>query len=85
MYSDRLLLCRTHGLPMALSYRGQRSIGCCQKNFRQLKVIPGDACIDLDRLNRRLAAVDLHFRSEYKGALALKRRYLIGEALLLEF
>ena len=85
MYSDRLLLCRTHGLPMTLSYRGQKSVGCCQKNFRQSTAIAEDACIDLDRLNRRLASIDLHFRSEYKGNIALKKRYLIGEALLLEF
>ena len=85
MYSDRLLLCRTHGFPMALSYHGQKSVGCCQKNFRQSNIIPEDACIDLDRLNRRLASIDLHFRSEYRGEIELQKRYLIGEALQLEF
>ena len=85
MYSDRLLLCRTHGLPMVHSYRGHKSLGCCQKNFHQLKVIPEDACIDLDLMNRRLASIDLQFRSEYRGNFVLKRRYLLGEALRLEF
>lgn len=85
MYSDRLILCRTHGLPMLIHYRGRKSVGCCQKNFRRLPVIPDEACIDLDRLNTRLAAVNKRFLSEYGGRFALKERYLIGEALLLEF
>jgi hypothetical protein len=85
MYADRLLLCRTHGLPMRHRYRGISSVGCCQKNFRQLPAIPDDACIDLDRLNIRLAAINRRFLSEYWRRPSLKQRYLIGEALLLGF
>ena len=33
MYASRLLICRTHGLPMRTEYRGHRFIGFCQKNF----------------------------------------------------
>ena len=85
LYPDRLLLCRTHGLPMRMQYRGRRSVGCCQKNFRHLPAIPADACIDLDRLNKRLSSINDHFLSEYGGPIGLKERYLIGEALQLVF
>jgi hypothetical protein len=84
MYANRLLLCRTHGLPVRHRYRGKTSVGCCQKNFRQLPSIPADACIDLDRLNTRLAAINERFLSEYSGPHVLKERYRIAEALLLE-
>ena len=85
MYADRLLLCRTHGLPMRHHYRGNPSVGCCQKNFRRQPSIPDDACIDLDRLNARLADINRRFLSEYRGSPPLRQRYLIGEALLLGF
>lgn len=81
MYSDRLILCRTHGLPMQTRYRGSLSVGCCQKNFRKMSAIPDDACIDLDQLNKSLAAINHRFVSEYRCRYALKERYLIGEAL----
>ena len=53
MYASRLVICRTHGLPMRSEYRGRQSIGFCQKNFQNLKAIPNDAVIDLDDLNVR--------------------------------
>lgn len=81
MYPDRLILCRTHGLPMRTQYRGRISVGCCQKNFTQTAIIPADACIDLDPLNKRLAEVNQRFLTEYRGPNAVKERYLIGEAL----
>jgi hypothetical protein len=84
MYADRLLMCRTHGLPLRHRYRGSSSVGCCQKNFRHLPSIPDDACIDLDRLNARLAAINRRFLSKYEGSHVLQDRYRIGEALLLE-
>lgn len=84
MYADRLLLCRTHGLPVRHRYRGNTSVGCCPKNFRRLPSIPDNACIDLDRMNTRLAAINRRFLFEYGGQRLLKHRYRIGEALLLE-
>ena len=85
MYSDRFILCRTHGLPMRSRYRSSVSIGCCPKNFQKPAVIPDDACINLDQLNSRLATIGRQFLSEYSGRLNLKERYPIGQALLLEF
>jgi Fe-S-cluster containining protein len=84
MYASRLIICRTHGLPMRNEYRGKRSIGFCRKNFRSLDPIPDDAVIDLDRLNSDLAAVNQLCVNEFSGRIGLTARLTIGEALLLD-
>lgn len=84
MYTSRLLICRTHGIPMRNEYRGHRSIGCCQKNFQDLDPIPNDAVIDLDNLNKRLAAVNRQFVTEFSVCIASGSRLSISEALLLQ-
>lgn len=84
MYASRLIICRTHGLPMCTEYRGHRSIGYCRKNFRNLDPIPDDAVIDLDFLNKKLATVNRLFFNEYSGRIRLSARFSIGEALLLD-
>jgi Fe-S-cluster containining protein len=84
MYASRLVICRTHGLPMRSEYRGHRSIGFCQKNFQNLKPIPDEAVIDLNKLNAELAAVNRTFVNTYRGRVELHLSFTIGEALLLE-
>ena len=84
MYASRLIICRTHGLPMRTEYRSQSTIGCCQKNFRKLDPIPDDAVIDLDDLNRKLAAVNQLFVNEYSDRIGSNQRFSIGGALLLD-
>jgi Fe-S-cluster containining protein len=84
MYASRLVICRTHGLPMRSEYRGHRSIGFCQKNFQNLKPIPDEAVIDLNKLNAELAAANRTFVDTYLGRVELPTRFTIGEALLLE-
>ena len=84
MYASRLVICRTHGLPMRTEYRGHRSIGFCQKNFRNLKSIPDNAVIDLNELNAELAALNRAFVDSYQGQAELRDRFTIGEALLLD-
>jgi len=84
MYASRLVICRTHGLPMRTEYRGNRFIGFCQKNFRNLHPIPDDVSIDLDDLNCSLVAVNRLFVSEFSGRIALSPRFSVGEALLLD-
>jgi Fe-S-cluster containining protein len=83
MYASRLVICRTHGLPMRTDYRGNRFIGFCQKNFRDLNPIPDDAIIDLDDLNHSLAAVNRLFVEAFSDRIQLNSRFYIGEALLL--
>jgi Fe-S-cluster containining protein len=83
MYASRLIICRTHGLPMRNEYRGHRYIGFCRKNFRKLDPIPDKAVIDLDCLNNNLAAVNQLFVSEFPDRVDLSPRISIVEALLL--
>jgi Fe-S-cluster containining protein len=85
MYPSRLVICRTHGLPMRTEYRGQQSIGFCQKNFQKRKAIPEDAVIDLDGINAELASLNRAFIDEYHGPIELRPRYLIGDALQIDF
>jgi Fe-S-cluster containining protein len=84
MYASRLVICRTHGLPMQTEYRGRLFVGFCQKNFQTLKPVPEEAVIDLDKLNAELAALNRAFVEEYRGPAKLRKRYKIGEALLLD-
>jgi len=84
MYASRLVICRTHGLPMRTEYRGHRSIGFCQKNFRNLNSIPDNAVIDLNKLNAELAALNRAFVDSCQGQAELRDRFTIGEALLLD-
>jgi Fe-S-cluster containining protein len=84
LYAARLMICRTHGLPMAIEYRGKRSIGFCQKNFRKLDPVPDDAVLDLGWLNNNLAALNQSFINEFPGSIGLRPRLFIGEALLLD-
>jgi Fe-S-cluster containining protein len=85
MYASRLIICRTHGLPMRTEYRGQQSVGFCQKNFQHLNPVPDDAVMDLDRLNAELASLNGAFVEAYRGPVELRDRLTIGEALLLDF
>jgi Fe-S-cluster containining protein len=82
MYASRLIICRTHGLPMRNEYRGHRYIGFCRKNFRELDPLPDDAVIDLDWLNNNLAAVNQMFVNECSDRNGLSPRISTGEALL---
>lgn len=84
MYASRLIICRTHGLPMRTEYRGRQSIGFCQKNFKKLQPVPDEAVVDLDELNAELSALNREFVKKYKGPLELRKRFKIGEALLLD-
>ena len=85
MYASRLVICRTHGLPMRTEYRGQQSIGFCQKNFQKRKAIPEDAVLGLDAINTELISLNQNFVEDYHGPIELRSRYLIGEALQIDF
>ena len=84
MYDARAVICRTHGLPMLTEYRGHRSIGFCEKNFRNLSPIPADDVIDLTHLNSLLASVNRRFVSAVDCRLPSGKRFTIGEALLID-
>jgi uncharacterized protein len=84
MHASRLIICRTHGYPMSTEYRGHRSVGCCVLNFQHLQPFPEDAVIDLDPINRALAAVNRLFIDEISDRMALRPHYLMAEALQLD-
>lgn len=84
MYDDRAVICRTHGLPVRIEYRGHRTVGFCIKNFKHPSPIPDEDIIDLAHLNRSLAEVNSRFVSEVAFLLAPGRRFTIGEALLMD-
>ncbi|HEY5974196.1 MAG TPA: YkgJ family cysteine cluster protein [Geobacteraceae bacterium] len=61
LYVTRPIICRTHGLPLLINIDGGRRVDYCPDNFQGLASLPGDAVIDLDRLNEALAAINALF------------------------
>jgi len=84
MYESRAIICRTHGYPILSEYRGQRSVGFCHKNFKNLPAISDDRKIELAPLNKRLAAINHRFINEFDGCLPMVDRFTIAEALILD-
>ena len=82
LYAARAVICRTHGLPVRTEYRGHRSVGACQKNFRHLSSIPEEDIIDLARLNSRLAAINSRFVRQTAHRQSPGDRLTMAEALL---
>jgi hypothetical protein len=83
MYDTRAIICRTHGYPILSEYRGQRSVGFCHRNFKNLPVITEDRIIELAPLNNSLTALNRQFIDEFDGPLFPADRMTVGEALLL--
>ena len=84
MYAARAVICRTHGLPMLTEYNGHRTVGFCEKNFRDLSPIPEEDIIDLAQLNSTIAAINRRFVRETAHRLPPGRRFTIAQALLMD-
>jgi Fe-S-cluster containining protein len=84
MYTARAVICRTHGLPTLTEYRGHRSVGFCEKNFRNLSPIPQEDIIDLAQLNNTLAEINRRFVSDAAHRLPPGDCFTIAEALLID-
>ena len=84
MYDSRAIICRTHGFPILSKYRGIRTIGFCQHNFKHLSPIPDDAFIELAPLNNTLTSINREFLEETTAGWPYYGRLTIGEALLLD-
>jgi Fe-S-cluster containining protein len=84
LYAFRPIICRTHGLPLRTVYNRRQSIGFCQHNFKNLATIPDDAIINLDPINRTLAAVNAVLVSEVAPVRRLPERLSIAEAIQTE-
>lgn len=63
LYAARPVICRTHGLPLLVEDEHGRRVDRCPLNFTGLETLPGSLIIDLDTLNRALAAVNQQFLS----------------------
>jgi Fe-S-cluster containining protein len=82
LYRARPIICRTHGLPVLT---GDGQVDFCPRNFVGLAALPGDAVLDLERLNTALAGVNALFVAEIFAAHPpVKERLSIAEALLLD-
>lgn len=82
LYPARPIICRTHGLPILA---GDGRVDFCPRNFGGLATLPGDAVLDLERLNTALAGVNALFVAEYFfDHPPEKDRLTIAEALLLD-
>ncbi|GFO67091.1 hypothetical protein GMLC_06700 [Geomonas limicola] len=80
LYQARPIICRTHGLPLLLSREGANQIDFCPENFRGLTSIPGNAVLDLERLNEALAAINALYLRSFPGP----ERLTLAQALLAE-
>ncbi|GAM09775.1 flagellin N-methylase [Geobacter sp. OR-1] len=84
MYDYRPIICRTHGLPILREEAGKGLIDYCPSNFQGVETLPGNAVIDLDRLNTLLDSINRVFINEFFASKPEQERLTIAEALLLE-
>jgi len=59
LYEARPVICRTQGLALLTGSGDSRRLDFCPRNFRELDSLPGEAVLDLDRLNQSLVAINL--------------------------
>ena len=79
LYEARPIICRTHGLPLLVQRDGESRVDFCPSNFRGLPNIPGDAVIDLERLNTVLATINALYLKDFPG----RERLTIARVLTL--
>jgi uncharacterized protein len=61
LYAARPIICRTQGLPLLIATDGGDQVAACPLNTMDGETLPAGAVIDLERLNRILAAVNRLF------------------------
>lgn len=66
LYQARPIICRTHGLPILITDDdGQRRVDICPRNGQGIEQLPGEALIDLERLNELLVSVNVLYLREF--------------------
>ncbi len=65
LYDARPIICRTHGLPILTVNENERHIDVCPLNCKGMDHLPGEAVLDLERLNTMLAAVNALYLREF--------------------
>ena len=81
LYAARPIICRTQGLPLLVNQHGKTTVDTCPRNFNDVRQLPADIVIDLDRLNHMLTAVNFHFVSAWMSHQTNPERRLIATAL----
>ncbi len=64
IYQARPLVCRTQGLPLLYGLSDEENppeLSVCELNFTGLEEISQESCLDMDRINLALSAVNLKF------------------------
>jgi hypothetical protein len=61
LYAARPIICRTQGLPLLIAANGDVQVAFCPLNKMDDAPLPAGAVLDLERLNRILAAVNRLF------------------------
>lgn len=65
LYQARPIICRTHGLPILIAEEGGKRVDVCPLNCAGMERIPGEALIDLERLNALLVSVNVLYLREF--------------------
>ena len=65
LYQARPIICRTHGLPILITEEAGRRMDVCPLNCKGMERIPGEALIDLERLNSLLVSVNVLYLREF--------------------
>lgn len=65
LYEARPIICRTHGLPILMTEGDERRVDVCPLNCRGLDHLPGEAVLDLERLNTLLVSVNVLYLKEF--------------------
>ena len=79
LYASRPVICRTHGFPILYADGEGQRVDCCPLNTVG-NDLPGQAVIDIDRLNTLLVAVNAHYLAA-TGSSCLAERLTIAAAL----
>lgn len=64
IYQARPLVCRTQGLPLLYGLADEDNppeLSVCELNFTMVEEISHDSCLNMDRINLALGAVNLQF------------------------
>lgn len=77
LYAARPIICRTHGLPILITEGEERRIDVCPLNCRELRQVPGEAVLDLERLNTLLVSVNVLYLKEF--GLKLPERIALAD------
>jgi hypothetical protein len=82
VYTDRPVICRTHGLPLLYREAESVRVDFCPENFQGVTSLPGSMAINLELLNQALVAVNEHFiKNSLPGFLKDGQRRSISEII----